>query len=847
MTAIFCLTLSLALEPRRVALAGGATSLLADERGLVALDQAVRELTNPFTVMSVAAHPEDIDFGALAYYRKKLGARSVIVLATRGEARENINQQRPSNDSGVAATREALEAAHVAGADVYFLNLPDFGYSKSAEESLSVWGQEEALRRLVRAIRLLRPDVIITNHSPGASDGHHSAIAQLSIEAFEAAGDAKRFPEPSVEAWQPSRLFKKSSEIFATVAINLSEYDYARGLTYAQIAAEAARRFRLQASEAIASTSYYRLVHPASNEKAEPGASLLTGLALPENLARSIAPPRVGDLGVIDALLLRDRLIEALKEKLIEKRAEGSPAELHTRYGAEFFRVIRFTEALERALALALGLSFEIRASDRTLAPGQKLTVRLQLHNGSNRRLQLAFHYPETLTTPNAKPVLKTSDLVESAPGATATKEIRIEVAQDTPLTLPHSAHLFDEQYYPLGSSLPGSDVREPFGNRLLAAAEVDIGQTTISLPSFVRLDSAPAVEVATLPFVLLKDWNTTREFTLPVRMSNRTPGPLAGALWVVPLALTAEDYEPTRISFTREDEEVTAELKLKLPILKPPLVPDVLIEFRREKPAAPDRLGSAKVTVKVADIAVAEQVRVGHITAGDTWLPISLSALGVDHSEVAIKPQSVVERAGNADIDGRSRRMCDGLKQYDTIIIDSIAYYTRPEILSHNDCLLEYVRQGGNLITLYQQPSDWNSLEGPKQPSPFPIRLSIERITVETAPVRIIDPSHVLMSTPNKITEKDFEGWVRQRAVFLPKEWSSQYNPLLESADPGEEANLGGLLVATAGEGTYVYTSFDWQSQLLSMNPGAYRVLANLISFPKVKQQEIKLEEKKQ
>jgi hypothetical protein len=90
-------------------------------------------------------------------------------------------------------------------------------------------------------------------------------------------------------------------------------------------------------------------------------------------------------------------------------------------------------------------------------------------------------------------------------------------------------------------------------------------------------------------------------------------------------------------------------------------------------------------------------------------------------------------------------------------------------------------------------------------------------------------------MSLPNKISPKDFEGWSVDQAVAVPREWSSEYTPLIESSDPGEEPLRGGLLIARFGEGTYIYTSFAWRRQLMAGNAGAYRVFANLVSLPKM------------
>jgi len=121
---------------------------------------------------------------------------------------------------------------------------------------------------------------------------------------------------------------------------------------------------------------------------------LFAGLTLPENLSRSIAAPRVGDLKIVDAISTGDRLIDALIEKLIEKRAEGTVDDMHARYGAEFVRVVRFTATLERAIALALGLNLEVTLSDRVVVPGQTLSARLVVRNGSVRPLPVVFSAP---------------------------------------------------------------------------------------------------------------------------------------------------------------------------------------------------------------------------------------------------------------------------------------------------------------------------------------------------------------------------------------------------------------------------------------------------------------------
>ncbi len=817
---------------------------IEDERGIVALDQALREITNPFTVLCIAARPGDEDYGALAYVRKKLGARTVILFATRGEGEDSPARAELDQELGAVRTREAIEAARVIGSDVFFLNLRDIGHSKSADEALSAWGHDEALRRMVRAIRLLRPDVIITNHRAKTGEAAEQAVARLALEAFNAAGATELAPEAGSAVWTVRRFFERTDDATAGVKIDLNEYDHVRGMTYAQIGLAARHRFlsrgaSLDRLTRERETSYYMLIAFAPDDTLKPDAEsrtgLLGGLTLPENLSRSIAQPRVGDLGVMDAIATGERLIDALIEKLVEKRAEGTADVMHERYGSEFVRVVRFTAALERAIALALGLNLAVTISDRVVVPGQTFSAIVVLRNGGVRAFPVVFSTPERLLAPNKNPPYKDSDVIGVGSGGIAIREFEYEIAKDALPTLPHSTHLYDEDYYAVGSTLPGAQPAAPFGGRLVVSAEIALGQVNIRLGALARFDIASPVEISTVPFALVRAWSKPRDITFPVRVRNRTPGRLVGALWVVPLALADDDYDPVHIAFAREDEEVTIKLKLRLPILKPPLAPDVLIEFRREKPAASDALGSAKIAVRAVDFEVVEGLKAGYIPGMDDWLSFALTELGVEHGELKIDDISVTEH-GNANSAAQSRIGCGDLARFDTIIVDSNAYATHPELMRHNRCLLRYVRQGGNLVVLSQRPDDWNLVLANTQFAPYPLKLSKDRITIETAAVKILDRDHPLMSNPNKITPKDFDGWIVERAVNIPREWSSEYTPLLESSDPGEEPNRGGWLVARYGEGTYIYISLSMRRQLLAGAAGAYRVFANLIGLPKMK-----------
>lgn len=818
-----------------------------DERGIIALDQALREITSSFTVLCVAARPGDEDDGSLAYLRKKLGARTVMLFATRGEGEDSPTRPELNEELGAVHTREAIEAARIVGSDIFFLNLRDIGYSKSPDEPLSVWGHDEALRRMVRAFRLLRPDVVITPHDATNGEGAQQAVARLAREAFTAApnmnDDTRLSSDAGSDVWQVRRFFVRTDDgansgAGSEVAINLKEYDRIRGLSYAQMGLAAHRRFLSRGASFDQltdgrQTSSYKLIASRSDETLRAGSGLLDGITLTQNVARSIAPPRVGDNSAIDSIAAGDRLVDALIEKLIEKRAEGNSETMHERYGPEFVRVVRFTSAVERALVLALALNLDLSLSDHVVVPGQKLNVRASLSNGSSRGFPVAFTAPERLPAPENNPTYKEPEATGVATGSVVSQDFEYEIAKDAALTLPQLAHLYDQEFYSVSSSLPGAQPAEAFGDRVVVSAEVGLGQVSVRLSALARFDVAPAVELSTIPFALVKDWSTPRDIEFPVRVRNRTPGPLAGALWVVPLAISNDEYSPVHIAFTREDEAITIKLKLKLPISKPPISPDVLLEFRREKPALPEPLGGGSIAVKAINFQSAERLNIGYVKGVDDWLSFALDEIGVDHSELSVEAISSTEHGG---ANGASQSLigCGDLSRFDSIVIDNNAYFNRPELMFKNRCLLRYVRQGGNLLVLGQQPNDWNLLISSSQLSPYLLKLSKARITNEASAVKIIDSEHSLMQLPNKIVSADFEGWVVNRATDVPREWSSEYAPLLETSDPGDEANRGSLLIARAGGGTYIYTSLALRRQLLNGNGGAYRLFANLVSLSK-------------
>src|SRR6185312_6381752 len=308
----------------------------------VALHQALLDISNPWTVMCVAAHPDDEDGASLTVLRHKHGVHTVSLFSTYGEGGQNAVGPELYEELGVIRARETMAAARIQGSEPYFLGLKDFGFSKSAEEAFRFWGHDEALRRMVLKIRELRPDVIITNHSVANHDhGHHQATARLIVEAFDAAADPQRFPEQlgTLKPWQAQRLFvrmfggAKPNPTDKIVSIDPNEVDPVRNKSFAEQALDALQEHATQGpwpktiedlmrmrggAGGKLPPIRYQLAREAPNAPALASDSipLLGGLKVPESLVYHIAPFKTQDATLTDFL---DQPVVVL-ESLIEWR-----------------------------------------------------------------------------------------------------------------------------------------------------------------------------------------------------------------------------------------------------------------------------------------------------------------------------------------------------------------------------------------------------------------------------------------------------------------------------------------------------------------------------------------------
>jgi hypothetical protein len=227
--------------------------------------------------------------------------------------------------------------------------------------------------------------------------------------------------------------------------------------------------------------------------------------------------------------------------------------------------------------------------------------------------------------------------------------------------------------------------------------------------------------------------------------------------------------------------------------------------------------ISERRVPIVRANAEVATNLRIGYVRGFDFSLPNALNALGVESKELSVDDVKTSD-----------------LSKFTSVIIDNRVYESKPELIAVNQKLLDFAQAGGNLIVFYHKSDEWNPDERRNRPqlAPYKLILGGERITDENAPISFLEPDHPLLNTPNRIGQDDFKDWIQERGLYYPKEWDPQFHALLQSNDPSENPLKGGLLVADYGKGHYIYTSMVWYRELRGGIPGAYRMLANMISY---------------
>jgi len=810
---------------------------------------ALRKLGVVGSVLYVAAHPDDENTNLLAYLSKDQLVRTAYLSLTRGDGGQNLIGAEQGTDLGVIRTQELLAARRLDGAEQFFTRARDFGYSKNPEESLAIWGKDAVLADVVQVIRRFRPDVIVTRFSPEPTDthGHHTASAQLALEAFHAAADESFHPEQlnaEVQPWQARRIFwnrsswsiKPDDDLSDFLKMDVNAYNPLLGVSIGELAADSRSMHKSQGF-GVARTrgplvEYFKLLdegdHSTPFEK-----SILEGLDF--SWTRCKSPP-------------------ALKRLLARAQREFAPAAPHKiiplllqidqaldSVSDTGWRAQKKAEIRDLIVACA-GLFSEATAADFRVVPGASIDITATAQSRSPAKINLRevrFLGGDISGQPGAVSVAK--------PLGTAEIKKTLRVSPELPLTTPYWLALPPE---------PGVfRVQDPALIGLPEAAsplqvefvfEIEGRALTIRRPITFKwtdpvagerhrpLEVAPLVSVRPSTGVLMFPRGEAR--TLTVRLAAGAPE-ISGTLrleipagWSAtpasrPFALASKGQE-TEVTFRLQPPPTTGQQGPATGTLR--IVADVGSQHfsssvgHIEHAHIPIQTVLGRTDVRLVSFAINQQgSKIGYIPGPGDDVPAALRQMGYEVTLIGDEMLANVPTNGAA------------LSRFEAIVIGVRAYNTSDKLRVAQPALMAYVQAGGTLIAQYNTNNRLAPLATPI--GPFPFEIGRERVTDETAPVEFLLPDQRILNIPNKISAHDFDGWVQERGLYFASSWDPRYQAALSMSDPGESALSGGIISARLGKGVYIYTGLAFFRQLPAGVPGAFRLFANLLAAGQV------------
>jgi LmbE family N-acetylglucosaminyl deacetylase len=810
---------------------------------------ALQKLNVLGRVLYVAAHPDDENTNLIALWANGSLYDTAYLSVTRGDGGQNLIGPELGVRLGVIRTQELLAARRLDHGRQFFTRAIDFGFSKSAEETLRIWDRDKILSDIVWQIRRLRPDVVVTRFSPedDKTHGHHTASAILAREAFEAAGDPKRFPEQLafVEVWKPTRLAWNTSPFFFSnrnlpfdpaglATLEAGGFNPLLGKAFTEIAAASLSMHKSQGVGSPprrgARKEYFKVLEgaPITNE-------LLDGVdtrwsrvpkseAIAEKVNQLLATfvPADPAASVPKLLELRSALTEKISTGVPSKSADATEAVPPNWFAAKCGEV-------DSIIAACLGLHIESSTATAVVSAGQPLPIKLEAINRSKVPVQLV-----EARTPVSNETLRLD--LPLATDQFVAKDLTPTVPKDVTWTQPYwlrkpaalgTFAVDDQRLVGLAENPPPFpvEVTVHVGNQDLRYL-VDTKYRTVDP---VAGELRQVLVIAPPVFVNLPNpvfvFGDDKPKSIQVRVTAST-GAVHGQLklaapkeWQIepasiPVELKAADAE-FFASFTIHPPANASEGTLRALVT----VDGRDYSFARERIAYPHigvhiLMPPADAKIVRADIRKKGEL-IGYIPGAGDEIPQSLEQIGYK-----------VKTLDAAEI------TADNLKRFDAVVLGIRAYNTQDRITKWLPELLSYVKDGGVVVTQYNTTADLKT----KEIGPFPLEISRDRVTDETAEMRILAPDHPIMNMPNKITTEDFKGWVQERGLYFSNKWDAAWTPILSCNDPGEKPLDGGLLVAKSGKGYFVYTGLAWFRQLPAGVPGAYRLFANMVSLRAIK-----------
>ncbi|WP_394993911.1 PIG-L family deacetylase [Emticicia sp.] len=793
--------------------------------------QAMKRLNVVGNVLYVAAHPDDENTLFITWLSKEKMVRAGYIAMTRGDGGQNLVGPEQGEYVGLLRTHELLGARSVDGGEQYFTRANDFGFSKTTDEALSFWGKEQILADLVWRIRMFQPDVMVNRFPPDAraGHGHHSASAVLSEEAFKAAADPNRFPEQLayVKPWQVKRLvwnsfspnFQNGQPEGSFIKIPLGDYNPLLGKSYTEIAAEARSMHKSQGFGS-AKTKNQRSDYALHKAGEEAKTDLFDGIDL--SWKRINGGEKV------------EKMVNEVYNNFKAQNPSASLPALIEIYNAiaaldeNVWTTYKKKEVQELILACA-GLWFEVNPVDYSVSPNDKIKVNVNVVSRSNANITLekiAFKASKQDTIINKK--LTYNDALNIS--------YELQIPANQAITQPYWLEEKKENgFYKVKDQLLRGLPMKPADLVCDYSFKIDGKSFTFQTPltyKFVEpsdgeiyryFEVRPEVTVTIAEKVYSFADNSSKDVVVTLKAGKK--GVNGSVTLDVP---SSWRVEPMAINFELKDKY--EEKKVTFKVFPSTTASEIILKAIATTANGTFNRGIASIeykhvpTLTLFPFSEAKALRIdlkkkgtkiGYIAGAGDEVPAALQQIG--YQVTMLTPTELAK----------------DLSQFDAIIVGIRAYNTEEYLKFFQEKLMEYVKNGGNMVTQYQTNAFYG-VSKVKETGPFPFAIGRGRVTDETAEMKIINPEHPLMNTPNKITAKDFEGWVQERGLYFSDKWSDKYETIFSIKDANETEQEGSLLYAKYGKGNFIFTGLAFFRELPAGVPGAYRLFANMISVGK-------------
>lgn len=792
----------------------------------------LEKLGNLGSVLYIAAHPDDENTQIISYFNNAKNYHTTYLSLTRGDGGQNLIGPELTEQLGVIRTQELLAARGVDGGFQRFSRANDFGYSKSPVETFELWNKDSVLYDIIWTIRMLKPDIIINrfdHRTPGTTHGHHTGSAMLSFEAFEMAGDPSVFPEQLeyVDVWQPTRLFFNTSWWFYgsqekfeeadkenLIGIDVGEFYPLIGQSNNEISARSRSQHRCQGFGRIgdrgSSMEYLEFI----KGKRPKSADVFDGITTTWDRIPGGKKINVQWKSLLEAYDFKDPSASVPALLKLYQSIQQLPASTYKDQKA--------AECLD-LIEACMGLFLELRSDDHTLVRGQSLALDLEIINRSNinasvEKIEVLPSNTMIELNQDLKDNIKISQNIETV--------IPSDAAYTTPYWLNENSTI--GMYSVANKTLIGRPetpryLRAKFHLKIMSTDlvfEKDVVYR-IGLPErgevYKPLEIIPKYTLKIdQPILFFKD-ETAQSLNVDITLQN---GKIAADTLRLNLG---KGFESSPSYYILDTDKTRYNFNIK------PLIDEGRFEISAEISAEdgqrydhqltsiqydhiPEQTILSKATSTLVKLKITHEVeKIAYIQGAGDKIPEFLRAIGIHCDELL--PSEIANTE---------------LSSYDAVVLGIRALNTIDEIDVIMPHLLQYTQDGGNLIVQY------NTNRGLKTNNfaPYSLQLSRDRVTNENSPVKLINNSHPALNTPNRITLKDFEGWVQERGLYFPNQWASEYKPIVSFQDPGEDFLDGGILIAPYGRGNYIYTGLSWFRELPAGVTGAYKLFINLLSL---------------